>query len=120
MSRWSRQTIPNSLNITDFLSSLLKLRNALNLDGQWSDWNAWGTCSVTCGNGNQTRTRLCNNPAPANGGANCSGSGLNSQSCNTQGCPISTSFIFCTLSYTFISINYKFLGSELLQERSII
>jgi hypothetical protein len=40
------------------------------VDGGWSDWS---TKSTQCGyRGEQTRS--CNNPAPANGGANCEGS----------------------------------------------
>lgn len=46
-------------------------------------WSGWGACSATCGGGVQYRT--CTNPAPANGGANCSG--LSYQSCNNQICP---------------------------------
>ncbi len=38
------------------------------INGGWSDW---GACSDTCGSG--TQTRLCNNPAPANGGTLCVG-----------------------------------------------
>ena len=49
-------------------------------------WSNWGACSATCGGGTQTRT--CTNPAPANGGAYCSGA--SSQSCNNQLCPVST------------------------------
>lgn len=49
------------------------------VDGGWSDWSA---CDQPCGGG--TQTRACNSPAPANGGANCSGAA--SQSCNTQAC----------------------------------
>ncbi len=45
-------------------------------------WSGWGACSATCGGGTQTRT--CTNPAPANGGAACSGP--SSQACNTQAC----------------------------------
>ncbi len=41
-------------------------------------------CSATCGSGTQTRT--CTNPAPANGGAYCSGA--SQQSCNPQSCPV--------------------------------
>lgn len=50
------------------------------VNGGWSDWS---TCSVTCGGGTQTRT--CTNPAPANFGADCTGSA--SQACNTDPCP---------------------------------
>lgn len=50
------------------------------VDGGWS---AWSSCSATCGGGTQTRT--CTNPAPAYGGASCSGA--TSQTCNTQACP---------------------------------
>merc|ERR1712224_452007 len=34
-------------------------------------WSAYGACSVTCGNGVQTKT--CTNPAPKNGGLPCFG-----------------------------------------------
>lgn len=56
------------------------------IDGGWTTWSAWGTCSATCGGGTQTRTRTCTNPAPANGGANCVGSTTETQACNTQTC----------------------------------
>ena len=61
------------------------------VDGGWCDWS---TCSVACGGGTQTRT--CNCPAPANGGAPCSGP--SSQACNTQACHGSQTF---TSSGTF-------------------
>jgi len=50
-------------------------------DGGWSDW---GECSKTCGSGSQDRS--CTNPAPGQGGLDCSGD--NSQDCNTQPCPV--------------------------------
>lgn len=45
-------------------------------------WTAWSACSASCNGG--TRTRSCNNPAPAFGGAPCSGA--DSEACNTQAC----------------------------------
>jgi hypothetical protein len=56
------------------------------VDGQWSSWDNWSSCSVTCGGGSQSRSRLCDNPAPQYGGANCSGNGTETQDCNTDPC----------------------------------
>ncbi|XP_022085075.1 A disintegrin and metalloproteinase with thrombospondin motifs 6-like [Acanthaster planci] len=56
------------------------------VNGGWSSWQS-GPCSVTCGGGQQTRTRTCTNPVPANGGTPCSGSDTQIISCNTQNCP---------------------------------
>merc|ERR1712159_159466 len=47
-------------------------------------WSPFGGCSKTCGAGVQTRT--CTNPAPANGGAQCSGDAT--QTCNNGACPV--------------------------------
>ncbi|XP_061184990.1 SCO-spondin-like [Saccostrea echinata] len=58
------------------------------IDGGFTDWSAWDTCSVTCGGGSQGRTRTCTNPAPQYGGADCSGDRKESQACNEQNCPI--------------------------------
>ncbi|XP_013411296.1 uncharacterized protein LOC106174328 isoform X10 [Lingula anatina] len=60
------------------------------VNGGYSQWSSWGTCSSTCGGGSQTRTRTCTNPTPAFNGNDCSGLGPNSetQQCNTQGCPV--------------------------------
>ncbi len=45
-------------------------------------WTDWGSCSVTCGGGVQSRS--CANPTPACGGENCSGAIY--RTCNTQSC----------------------------------
>lgn len=63
----------------------------------WSSWSSWSSCSVSCGGGTQTRSRSrsCTNPAPACGGADCSGPATEteSQSCNTQSCVLSCSSV---------------------------
>lgn len=51
------------------------------IDGGWSEF---GSCSVPCGGG--TQSRVCNNPPPANGGLDCVGP--STQSCNVDPCPI--------------------------------
>ena len=61
-------------------SSSAIVANSAAVDGGWSDY---GTCSKTCGDG--TKTRTCNNPAKANGGADCVGDATTT--CNEGACP---------------------------------
>ncbi|KAI4563342.1 hypothetical protein MJT46_010951, partial [Ovis ammon polii x Ovis aries] len=56
--------------------------------GGFSQWSAWRPCSVTCGKGIQKRSRLCNNPSPANGGKPCQGSDSEMQNCHHKPCPV--------------------------------
>lgn len=58
------------------------------INGAWSEWVTVGSCSKTCGTGVQNYSRTCTNPAPANGGAPCSGLNTKQESCNTQLCPV--------------------------------
>uniref|UniRef100_A0A8W8KZK8 SUEL-type lectin domain-containing protein n=1 Tax=Magallana gigas TaxID=29159 RepID=A0A8W8KZK8_MAGGI len=58
------------------------------IDGNWASWGNWGTCTVTCGGGIQTRSRNCSNPTPQYGGADCADFSTSSQTCNTHNCPI--------------------------------
>ncbi len=37
-------------------------------DGDWSQWSGWSKANI---NRIETRTRSCDNPAPANGGLQC-------------------------------------------------
>lgn len=62
------------------------IETAVPVNGGWSAYTAWTTCSATCDGGTQTRTRTCTNPAPANGGSQCAGSDTLTQACNTQLC----------------------------------
>lgn len=71
-----------------------KYLRTFQVDGVWVTWGSWGTCTVTCGGGSQTRSRTCTNPAPQYGGAACPGSGGSSQACNTQHCPSKYKIMF--------------------------
>ncbi|KAL5248998.1 hypothetical protein ACHWQZ_G018005 [Mnemiopsis leidyi] len=63
------------------------INNSPAIDGGYSDFGDWSTCSAVCGGGTQTRTRTCTNPAPANGGADCVGDSSETRQCNTNACP---------------------------------
>ncbi|CAC5382232.1 Coadhesin,Thrombospondin-1,Hemicentin-1,Thrombospondin-2,Semaphorin-5B [Mytilus coruscus] len=58
------------------------------VNGGWSAYSATSGCSVNCGGGSMSYSRTCTNPAPANGGASCSGSSIKSESCNSHSCPV--------------------------------
>ena len=55
------------------------------VDCTWNAWSAWDNCTVTCGGGTQERNRT-KNPA-LHGGANCTGSDAENQTCNANPCP---------------------------------
>ncbi|KAF7696950.1 complement component 7b [Silurus meridionalis] len=45
--------------------------------GGWNCWSSWGTCSQ----GQNSRTRTCNNPVPKNGGKHCVGPSIEHKAC---------------------------------------
>ncbi|XP_004768021.1 hemicentin-1 isoform X1 [Mustela putorius furo] len=57
------------------------------VDGSWGDWHSWGQCSASCGGGEKTRKRLCNNPVPSKSGRPCPGDATQVSRCNMQACP---------------------------------
>ncbi|KAL3852016.1 hypothetical protein ACJMK2_015705, partial [Sinanodonta woodiana] len=57
------------------------------VDGVWSNWGAWKSCSLTCGNGTQSRTRICEFTSGQPHGHNCTGEVTQHQSCSTNLCP---------------------------------
>ena len=57
------------------------------VNGGVGEWSGWSSCSKECGTGTKTTTRSCDNPAPANGGSDCTESLSESQDCNTHPCP---------------------------------
>ena len=55
------------------------------VDCEWNEWEAWSTCSKTCGTGFQVRPRSIKTHE-ANGGTECSGLSTEVQSCSPTEC----------------------------------
>ena len=60
------------------------------MNGYWSQWGAWGGCSVTCGGGIRSRSRACNDPLPTINekvkGSNCPSSSIDIEQCTKPRC----------------------------------
>ena len=85
------------------------------VDGGWSTWSSWNTCSKSCATGQQERTRNCTKPSPSNGGRNCVGPSREDQACNTQNCPgddLRTGTSLFVLINNFVCLS--FVGLELV------
>lgn len=57
------------------------------VDGGWSSWSDWKSCTKSCGTGFQEHFRSCTRPAPSYGGKPCGGEARESRWCNTHSCP---------------------------------
>lgn len=63
-------------------------REPCSIDGVWSSWSKWSSCSVTCSWGTRLRTRICDNPPPRYGGQPCFGRGIATEICYLGSCPV--------------------------------
>ncbi|XP_058667086.1 A disintegrin and metalloproteinase with thrombospondin motifs 7 [Ammospiza caudacuta] len=57
------------------------------IDGGWSSWSAWASCSRSCGAGVQSAERHCSHPTPKYGGRYCLGERKRFRICNVRRCP---------------------------------
>ena len=73
-------TNKNSCEINISSSTLL-------VNGGWSGYGSWISCSVTCGGGTKSRSRSCTKPSPDNGGDECTGEATEAENCGTASCP---------------------------------
>ena len=64
------------------------------VDGGFSTWSSFGSCSKTCGYGQKERSRTCTNPAPAHGGDDCVGETSESMECKIKECPSKNLSVF--------------------------
>ena len=65
----------------------LTFYNCFPVNGEWIPWTLWTSCSLSCGGGQEIRSRSCSDPAPAFGGLDCPGLEEEALACNTQPCP---------------------------------
>ena len=56
------------------------------VDGSWGQWSQWSLCSKTCGDGVHVRSRICDDPKPAAGGATCTGTSTQEKYCRMRDC----------------------------------
>jgi hypothetical protein len=59
---------------------------SIGMNGGWSNWSPWSSCSGDCKSATWHRNRTCTNPKPLNLGKKCMGSINNSSSCTPDGC----------------------------------
>lgn len=58
-------------------------------DGQWGAWGSWSQCSVSCGHGEEYRTRTCVFDPDRPHGHDCpAGGGNETKSCTKRSCPV--------------------------------
>lgn len=74
------------------------------INGGWSFWGAWSSCSRDCELGFRIRKRTCTNPEPKNGGLPCVGSAMEYQDCNPHPCPGNHDYIPAWNSELFLPI----------------
>ncbi|XP_053574451.1 A disintegrin and metalloproteinase with thrombospondin motifs 7 isoform X2 [Bombina bombina] len=60
------------------------------VDGMWSSWSMWSSCTRTCGAGVQSAERQCNSPTPKYGGRYCLGERKRFRLCNIGACLLDT------------------------------
>lgn len=77
------------------------------VDGGWTPWSVWSDCSVTCGRGNQIRTRACINPPPRNNGTHCPGADREMQHCHIAPCLGNKVFFTCVVLNSGLLINSR-------------
>ena len=58
----------------------------LAVDGFWSRWGSWSSCSTTCDPGIRMRIRGCGSPPPSHGGAYCDGQSTLAEVCMEEEC----------------------------------
>ena len=83
----AHQTHVHMLSTTESFFKKLHLTPQISVDGAWSTWEPWESCSTSCGPGTRLRKRKCDNPEPQYGGQPCPGDSSETEDCNDLSCP---------------------------------
>ena len=75
------------------------------VNGNYTQWTDWSTCSHSCGPGFMLRSRTCTNPSPSNGGLDCTrlGRPVQSTQCYLVDCPGDAGYTVIILFVLFLS-----------------
>ena len=84
---YNEQFAKNQFSTGKESSSNVKKMWFVVVDGHWSDWSPWTSCTKTCGGGFRWRYRFCDEPLPSGTGADCVGSTRQNFTCNFAECP---------------------------------
>lgn len=87
---------PSTYN--DHICMRVELYGCVPVDGGYTPWSAWNSCSNLCGNGTQRRHRECSNPAPANNGQKCVGNSTETRGCVNRPCPEWSEWTSCSVT----------------------
>ena len=90
------------VGIVLYLTLKPKTASTVPVDCAVSSWSNWSSCSASCGGGSQTQTRTVTT-ASSNGGALCPAL-TQTQSCNTQPCPVDCAYTWVDDSISGCSV----------------
>lgn len=58
-------------NVESSCELIIRFPLTIQDNANYTQWSEWSECSVTCGVGEQKRSRTCTNPPPGPGRKNC-------------------------------------------------
>lgn len=83
--------------------------NIVIVDGNWGAWTSHGSCSLTCGGGQQEWKRECDDPTPEHGGAECTGNDAKITTCKTCTCPRNNRILLTQIFFKLLVLTVYYL-----------
>jgi hypothetical protein len=81
------------------MSFILNLATVGSMANQWTDWQSWGACSVTCGYGVMTRVRQCHDNEAIIEDRRCTGSSKENKTCSISECERNAFILHCVINF---------------------